>query len=278
LVGGAFLSKSVFMKILIIGGGNMGMTYAHSFLRSHITSQQGLMILERSQEKSAALAKEGTFTVCLNPEECIAKADLIILAVKPQDAPALFTRIRPMLDPQQVFLSIMAGVKMKNIAQELGITKIIRAMPNLPAQIGMGMTAFTSTDEVTRIELVMVQNLINTTGKSIYVEDEKYIDAATAISGSGPAYVWFFMNALIQAGREMGFSEAEAELLVSQTFKGAIDLFRQDNFTCGEWIQKVASKGGTTEAALASFNGTSLHQDIIDGAAAALKRAVELGS
>jgi len=183
-----------------------------------------------------------------------------------------------MVDPQQVFLSIMAGVRMQDISTALGISKIIRAMPNLPAQIGMGMTAFTSTAEVTRIELVMVQNLINTTGKSIYLGDEKYIDAATAISGSGPAYVWFFMNAMIQAGLQMGFSEAEAELLVSQTFKGAINLFQQENFTCGEWIKKVASKGGTTEAALASFNGTSLHKDIIEGAGAALKRAVELGS
>ena len=266
------------MKILIIGGGNMGMTYAHSFLRSHITDQNGLMILERSSEKSEALAKNSSFTVCLNPEECMAKADLVIIAVKPQDAPALFTKIRPMVDPQQVFLSIMAGVRMQNISTALGISKIIRAMPNLPAQIGMGMTAFTSTAEVTRIELVMVQNLINTTGKSIYLEDEKYIDAATAISGSGPAYVWFFMNAMIQAGLQMGFSNAEAELLVSQTFKGAINLFQQENFTCGEWIEKVASKGGTTEAALASFNGTSLHNDIIEGAVAALQRAIELGS
>jgi pyrroline-5-carboxylate reductase len=266
------------MKILIIGGGNMGMTYAHSFLHSHITNQKGLMILEKSPEKSAALAKDGSFTVCEHPEECMAKADLIILAVKPQDAPDLFTRIRPMADPQQVFLSIMAGVKIAKIAQGLGISKIIRAMPNLPAQIGMGMTAFTSTEEVTRIELVMVQNLINTTGKSIYVDDEKFIDAATAISGSGPAYVWFFMDAMIKAGRKMGFSASESELLVSQTFKGAIDLFQQENFSCEDWIQKVASKGGTTEAALASFSGTSLHQDIIAGAGAALKRAVELGS
>lgn len=265
------------MKILIIGGGNMGMTYAHSFLRSHITSQKGLMILERSPEKSAALAKTQSFTVCLQPEECMAKADLIILAVKPQDSPALFEQLRPMADPQQVFLSIMAGVTLDRIAQGLGISKIIRAMPNLPAQIGMGMTAFTSTEDVTRIELVMVQNLINTTGKSIYVDDERLIDAATAISGSGPAYVWFFMDALIKASLKMGFNASEAELLVSQTFKGAIDLFHKEDFSCEEWIEKVASKGGTTEAALAFFSGSALHSDIVSGTEAALQRAIELG-
>jgi pyrroline-5-carboxylate reductase len=265
------------MKILIIGGGNMGMTYAQSFLRSHITRKQDLMILEKSPEKSAELALQDIGTVCLQPEDCLSAADLVILAVKPQDAPALFEHIRPMVDVQQVFLSIMAGVKMRSITDALGTRKIIRAMPNLPAQIGMGMTAFTSTEEVTRIELVMVQNLINTTGKSIYVENEGLIDAATAISGSGPAYVWFFMNALIQAGRQMGFSESESELLVSQTFKGAVDLFQQANFSCEEWIQKVASKGGTTEEALRSYSQTSLSQDIITGAEAALRRAVELG-
>jgi pyrroline-5-carboxylate reductase len=265
------------MKILIIGGGNMGMTYAQSFLRSHITTKNDLMILEKSQEKWPELEKLDVGSVCKNPAECMEAADLIILAVKPQDAPALFEHIRPMVDAQQVFLSIMAGVSMEKIAQGLGISKIIRAMPNLPAQIGKGMTAFTSTDEVTRIELVMVQNLINTTGKSIYVSDERLIDAATAISGSGPAYVWFFMNALIEAARQLGFHDSEAELLVSQTFQGAIDLFHQSDFTCGEWIKKVASKGGTTEAALASFAQTALHQDILAGAEAAFARARELG-
>ena len=266
------------MKILIIGGGNMGMTYAKAFLRSHITDKSGLMILEKSPEKWPALEKLDIGSVCKHPKDCLADADLIILAVKPQDSGQLFHSIRPLVDGQQVFLSIMAGVTMSKIQAGLGAKKIIRAMPNLPAQIGIGMTVFTSTDEVTRIELVMVQNLINTTGKSIYVENESLIDSATAISGSGPAYVWLFMKAMIEAGRGMGFSEPEAELLVSQTFKGAIDLFRQENLNCEEWIKRVASKGGTTEAALRSFGQSSLYDDIMNGAGAALKRAKELGS
>jgi pyrroline-5-carboxylate reductase len=266
------------MKILIIGGGNMGMTYAHAFLRSHITTKNDLMILEKSQEKWPELEKEDVGSVCKNPEDCLSHADLVILAVKPQDSYTLFEKIRPMVDPQQVFLSIMAGVKIETITKGLGIKKVIRAMPNLPAQIGKGMTVFTSTDEVTRIELVMVQNLINTTGKSIYVSNEELIDAATAISGSGPAYVWFFMQALIQAARQLGFSDSESELLVSQTFQGAVDLFHQSDFSCEEWIRKVASKGGTTEAALRSYSQTSLYQDIISGAVAAFERARELGS
>lgn len=265
------------MKILIIGGGNMGMTYAKSFLRSHITNKDNMMILEKSPEKAEELSKKEIGAVFGSPEACVTGADLVILAVKPQDSAALFESIRPHVHPQQVFLSIMAGVKVATIAQGLGVQKIIRAMPNLPAQIGMGMTAFTSSDEVTRIELVTVQNLMNTTGKTLYVADEAFIDAATAISGSGPAYVWFFMKALIEAAREMGFSHSEAELLVGQTFLGAIELYNATNVSCDTWIERVSSKGGTTEAALRAYNNNAVHADIISGAMAALRRAEELG-
>ncbi len=266
------------MKILVIGGGNMGMTYAKSFLRSHITTTEDMMILEKSSEKAVELSKKDIGTVYSQPDACLKKADLIILAVKPQDTAQLFASLKPFVDEQQVFVSIMAGVKIETISKALGIKKVIRAMPNLPAQIGMGMTVFTSTDDVTRIELVMVQNLINTTGKSVYVEKEPAIDAATAISGSGPAYVWYFMNSMMEAAKNMGFSTSESELLVSQTFKGAIDLFNKTNFSCEEWIEKVCSKGGTTEAAMRSYETDILKEKISAGADAALKRAIELGN
>jgi pyrroline-5-carboxylate reductase len=266
-----------FMKILIIGGGNMGLTYAQSFLRSQIASKEDIMILEKSPERAEELAKKEIGAVYGSPEECLERADLVILAVKPQDSGSLFQLLAPLVHPQQVFLSIMAGVKIASIAEALKVNKIIRAMPNLPAQIGRGMTAFTSSDEVTRIELVTVQNLLNTTGKTVYVEQESAIDASTAISGSGPAYVWFFMNSMMKAARELGFSNSESELLVSQTFMGAVELYLATNLSCDEWIQRVASRGGTTEAALKSFQDTQLQEDIIAGARAAFVRAEELG-
>jgi len=255
----------------------MGLTYAQSFLRAHIASKEDMMILEKSPERAAALAQKDIGTVYDSPEVCLERADLIILAVKPQDTDSLFSALRQHVHPQQVFLSIMAGVKIATIAEALGVSKVIRAMPNLPAQIGRGMTAFTSSDAVTRIELVMVQNLLNTTGKTVYVEEETFIDATTAISGSGPAYVWYFMDSMMNAAREMGFSDSEAELLVSQTFLGAVELYLATNFSCQEWIQRVASRGGTTEAALKSFGENNLNADIISGAFAALHRAEELG-
>lgn len=265
------------MKILVIGGGNMGLTYAQSFLRSHITSEEDMMILEKSSEKAAQLSKLNIGSVFGKPEDCLQLADLIILAVKPQDTAALFNTLRPHVEAQQVYLSIMAGVSIEMIQEGLNARKIIRAMPNLPAQIGMGMTTYTASDEVTRIELVMVQNLLNTTGKTIYVEQESAINASTAISGSGPAYVFYFMDAMMSAARQMGFNESEAELLVSQTFKGAVELYNKNNLSCQDWIQKVSSKGGTTEAAMDTYTANLIHEDIIAGAHAALKRAIELG-
>ncbi|MEL6141202.1 MAG: pyrroline-5-carboxylate reductase [Bacteroidota bacterium] len=265
------------MKILIIGGGNMGQTYARSLLRAHLTSESDLMILERAPAKVAELSEAGIGTVFSDPVNCLSQADLIILAVKPQDSQVLFDRLRPLVHPQQVYLSIMAGVTMATIMDQLGVTKVIRAMPNLPAQIGMGMTAYTASEAVTRIELVLVQNLLNTTGKAIYVSEEQAIDATTAISGSGPAYVFYFMDAMIEAARSMGFDMPQSELLVAQTFRGAVELYMKNNLSCQEWIQRVSSRGGTTEAAINTFKQTSVFEDIVSGAKAALDRAQELG-
>jgi len=173
------------MKILIVGGGNMGMTYAKALLNAHIVKQENMMILEKSEEKANLIKNLSIGTVYGSPDSYIKEADLIILAVKPQDSLVLFEKIKPFIDKQQVILSIMAGIPIDKISLALSSKKIIRAMPNLPAQVGSGMTVYTSSEDVTRIELVMVQNILNSTGKTIYVDNEKLIDGSTAISGSG---------------------------------------------------------------------------------------------
>ncbi|HLU92871.1 MAG TPA: pyrroline-5-carboxylate reductase [Membranihabitans sp.] len=265
------------MKILVIGGGNMGQTYTQSFLRSHIASEENMMILEKSSEKAEQLAKLNLGTIHGSPDTCIEGADLIILAVKPQDSPQVFEQIRGLLAKDQIVLSIMAGVTVQTLKESLGLDKIIRAMPNLPSQISHGMTVFTSTDQVSREELVSVQNLLNTTGKTLYVSDESLLDSATAISGSGPAYVFYFMESMMEAAVKLGFTESQAELLSWQTFQGTVDLFHKNDFSCREWIQRVSSRGGTTEAALKTFEDEKIKSGIIKGAVAAFDRARELG-
>jgi pyrroline-5-carboxylate reductase len=266
------------MKVLVIGYGNMGKTYAKSFIASRFIQPADLMILEKKTEQVQTLLPEIPVSNT-HPQagEFIHHADIIILAVKPQDFTTLAEQIKPYIHTGQIVLSIMAGIKLATIRQLLGAAKIVRGMPNLPAQIGMGMTVFTSSAEIDKKELFIIQNLINTTGKSVYVEDETMIDAATAVSGSGPAYVYYFMEAMIQAGVKMGFTPAQAELLVNQTFMGAVHLHNQSDLTCNEWIQRVASKGGTTEAAINIFSTDTLNIKIDAGLFAAFNRAKELG-
>jgi pyrroline-5-carboxylate reductase len=265
------------MKILIIGGGNMGKTYADAFIANHAVPQDDLFILEHYQDKVDQFKSLGFRQVFCEPGDYLREVELVILAIKPQDSAALFPRISPYLGPHQTVLSIMAGVTMRTIAQALPTPKVVRAMPNLPAQIGMGMTGFTSAQAVTKEETFAIQNLLNTTGKSLYFDDEFKLDAVTAISGSGPAYVYYFMDAMIQSAMGMGFTKAQAEVLVEQTFMGAIHLQGMHHLSCRDWIARVASKGGTTEAALLAFAQHDLASGIGQGLEAALRRATELG-
>lgn len=265
------------MKIVIIGGGNMGRTYAESFLSAHIIRPNDLIMVQRNKQKANELSQKNLGTVITQPNQTLSQAELIILAVKPQDAEQLYPSIQPFINNSKVVLSIMAGVKMQAIANGLGVSKIIRAMPNLPAQVGMGMTAFTATEQVQRNELISVQNLLSTTGRAIYFNNEQMIDAATAVSGSGPAYVFYFMQAMVEAAIELNFSESEAELLVWQTFMGTMHLHNKNNLSCNEWIQKVASKGGTTEAAIKVFENNKTNLTIKNAVKQAFLRAQELG-
>ena len=265
------------MKIMIIGGGNMGLTFARAFINAHVITPDQLLIMEKDiSEKINLLTGYGLGEV-ITDHRRVSEAELIILAVKPQDALTLFSQIKDFIEPDQVILSIMAGITIDQIKSHLPSHKIIRAMPNLPSQIGSGMTAFTSTAEVSRLEEMWIQNLLQTTGKTLNVATERLIDASTAISGSGPAYIYYMMDAMIQAAVDMGIPSAQAELMVKQTFIGALHLFQQDSYSCQQWIDKVASKGGTTEAALKHFDTAKLDKIIAAGAFAAFDRAIELG-
>jgi pyrroline-5-carboxylate reductase len=236
-----------------------------------------LIILEKKGiGKIADIEKLNLAKVATNPS-IVTKAELVILSVKPQDVTELFNAINPYINNNQIVLSIMAGITIESIKNGLEVTKVIRAMPNLPAQIGVGMTAFTSTTAVTKNEEQWIQNLLQTTGKAIYVENEALLDAVTAISGSGPAYVYYFMNAMMRAAEDMGLMGPVAELLVEQTFAGALDLLKLNTEDCQTWIDKVSSKGGTTEAAIKTFNAHSLDNIIITGAKAAYERSKTLG-
>ncbi len=265
------------MKVLLIGAGNMGLTYAEGMAKSSLLNRRNLMIFDKSADIITSLSKLDHFDVYDDIEECLPDADVVFLAVKPYHCDSLFEEIRPMVNDEQIFVSLMAGVTINKIQEGLGVKKVVRSMPNLPAQVGKGVTSYTESPEVSRVELLMVRNLLDTTGESIHVETENFIDASTGISGSGPAYVFYFMQSMLEAALKMGFSKNDSKVLVSQTFEGAVKLFNESDLSPETWMERVASKGGTTRAALDSMEDNNVKELIKDAAYAAFDRAVELG-
>ena len=235
------------------------------------------MVLDTSAEKREELHQISHFDAYEHLEDCVPEADIIFLAVKPYHAEDLLKKINPMVKPQQLVISIMAGITIASIKEWSNLNKVVRAMPNLPAKIGKGLTSYVASPEVSRIELLTVESLLDTTGKSMLVSSEKFIDASTGISGSGPAYVFYFMQSMMEAALQMGFSKNDSKVLVGQTFTGAIELFNQNDLSPNSWMEKVASKGGTTRAALDSMEDNNVNVLIKDAAFAAFNRAVELG-
>ncbi|MGJ5640558.1 pyrroline-5-carboxylate reductase [Formosa sp. S-31] len=266
------------MKLLVIGAGNMGLTYAEAMSKSKLLKKRNIMILDNSDEKIESLNKVSHFDVFKDPKDCVPQADLIFIAVKPYHADDLFEKMAPLVTKGQIVISLMAGVTIKHIHKALDLAKVVRAMPNLPAKVGKGLTSYTASDAVSRIELLTIENLLNTTGKSILVSNENFIDASTGISGSGPAYVFYFMQSMMEAALQMGFSKNDSKVLVSQTFTGAVDLFNQSDLSPTSWMERVASKGGTTRAALDSMDDNNVNELIKEAAFAAFNRAVELGA
>lgn len=264
------------MDVLIIGGGNMGKTFAQSFLNAKVLRKENIHILDKDPLKIDLLSRFQLGSIYGEAGDYIRNMKLLILAVKPQDTHSLYAQVKPFIAPDQLVLSIMAGVTIETIQQELGTPRVIRAMPNLPAQIGVGMTVFSASPEVPERDLRLVHELLDTTGKAIQADDEDMLNAATAISGSGPAYVFYFMDAVIQAAINMGFSYTEASMMAEQTFLGAVYLYKRSNLSCDQWIEKVASRGGTTEAAIAVFEQENVTAGILKALERARDRSREL--
>lgn len=255
----------------------MGLTYAEGMAKSKLLKKRNIMVLDKSPETLDKVGKMAFFDTFDKLEDCVPLAEIIMIAVKPYHAEELFSRIKPLLNNEQMVISIMAGVTINYIQEALNIDKVVRAMPNLPAKVGFGLTSYVASEKVSRLEMFMVEDLLSTTGKALRVKNEKYIDASTGISGSGPAYVFYFMQSMMNAALQMGFSENVSKVLVSQTFTGAVELFNQSNLSPDSWMQRVASKGGTTQAALDSMEDNNVSELIKEAAFAAFSRAMEMG-
>lgn len=263
-------------KITIIGCGNMGLIYANAFLKYKIAESENILLVEKNAERKEKLQALNIGKVVTAADSAIADSDLLVLSVKPQDFKELASEIAGHLSPKTIVLSIMAGIEITSIAQALNHGHIVRAMPNSPVEVGMGMTVFTSSPTFTPDQILRVENMLATTGRTLYIEKEELLNAVTALSGSGPAYFYYFIQHLIQAGIEMGLDERTASTLAKQTMLGSFHLINNANKPLDELIKAVASKGGTTEAALRTFEEAAMSATIVQALKNAEHRAKEL--
>ncbi|OGG93725.1 MAG: pyrroline-5-carboxylate reductase [Candidatus Lambdaproteobacteria bacterium RIFOXYD2_FULL_50_16] len=264
-------------RALIVGCGNMGSAIATALLEKEIFSRESLEILERRDTKQT-LELEGKgvkFHRELN--EVQAPLELVVLAVKPQDAVQVMGGLAPMLNGDSLVISIMAGITLAKMESFFPNRMIVRAMPNTPSAIGQGMTAFCGNTKVTPGRLGVAQVILSGLGQAIEVESEQMIDAATAISGSGPAYLFYLAEAMAEAAVRFGFSRNNARTLVSQTLVGASLLLASTDEEAADLRVKVTSKGGTTEAALNHLNQAGVLEQMIQAFTKAKERAEELG-
>jgi pyrroline-5-carboxylate reductase len=261
--------------IAFIGGGNMASAIIGGLLKRGMAASQ-IQVVEPWKEQRAKLRKQFGVQVNENPGESLASATLVVWAVKPQtfkDA-ALLTRFHT---KTALHLSVAAGIRSDSIARWLDTQRVVRSMPNTPALIGKGITALFARPAVSADDRLAVERVIQTTGDFVWLDDEKHLDAVTALSGSGPAYVFYFIEAMVQAGVDMGLSHEQAHKLAVGTFVGAAELARSSDEPPEILRARVTSKGGTTYAALTSMEQDDIKLQFMRAMHAARRRAAELG-
>lgn len=265
------------MKIAVLGAGNMGLSFSKSFLKYELIKSENLHLITRKPEKIEKISKEfpGAEVSCFQDLKEV-NADLVIIAVKPQDFQFVAENIAFRFNEDQMLLSIMAGIKIEKIQKYFNHQKVVRAMPNSPTLLGMGITGYTAAEGISFADLMQIERFLNSTGRSVYLEDESLLDGVTALSGSGPAYFYYIVDAMIKAGNEMGIDENLSKLFVKQTMLGAYHLINNSDKNLEELIADVASKGGTTEAALKTFEDNNLKDILKKGILAAENRSRKL--
>jgi pyrroline-5-carboxylate reductase len=267
----------MFQRIGFIGGGVMGEAIIRALLTRAVLPASALMASDPLAERRRLLAQTYGIAVTESNLACAAEADLVVLAIKPQHAPEVLHELRGRLESAQTVLSIVAGLTIPTMVAGLQHEAVVRVMPNTPAQIGEGMSVWTATPAVTAPAREGVRRLLQALGREVYVADERYLDMATALSGSGPAYVFLFMEALIDAGVQIGLPRALAEELVLQTTLGAARMAQETGRHLAELRNMVTSPGGTTAAALFAFEEGGLRATLMRGVLRAYERSQELG-
>lgn len=264
------------MKIGFIGGGNMAAALIGG-IAGKLTEGKNIHVVDVVPTTLESLTQRFGVTASAQPDAVLAHCDVIVLAVKPQQMRDVAAAIRPFI-AQQLVVSIAAGIRGSDLMRWLGDhPAVVRAMPNTPALIGKGMTGMVAMPGVRAEQRAAADAILRATGATIWLDNENLIDAVTAVSGSGPAYVFYFMEAMQQAATELGLSDAQGLELVKATFDGAVELARRSTEPMSLLRERVTSKGGTTYAALTTMHSEGVAPAIVKAVKAAAARGKELG-
>lgn len=264
-------------NVAVLGGGVMGSTIVTA-LRSAGWASSQVTVAERNSGKASALRENHGVVVVSTPAEAVDGANIVVIAVKPQDADATLQEIADKIDNSVLVVTVAAGLHSSFYEKRLAPgTRVVRTMPNTPAVVARGATAIAKGAHATDADLQMVAAMLRATGLVVRV-DEDQIDAVIAVSGSGPAYFFAFVEALTEAGVAQGLDRVLATQLAAQTFVGAADLLVRSGETPQELRRQVSSPGGTTLAALEAMKNAGLQDVVSAGANAAARRSKELGA
>jgi len=263
--------------ITIIGPGVMGEAMLTGLLRKGLTPHERIRISGPELDRNAELEERHRVKSFSDNNLAVENADAVILAVKPQRIQPVMVGLRGHIPTKALVLSIVAGTSIETLSKGLNHGSIVRAMPNTPAQIGEGITVWTNSSRVSDEQMDLARSILNALGPEVYMEEESYLDMATALSGSGPAYVFLFLEALIDAGVHLGFPRRIAEQLVIQTVRGSVEYYSQKTDHPAHLRNEVTSPAGTSAAALYYLEKAGFRTAISRAIWAAYERSQELG-
>jgi pyrroline-5-carboxylate reductase len=264
------------MNIGLIGGGAMGEAIVSAVLKAEVANPAQIKVFDVSTERVHYLGAAYNVLLAESPEEAVDNVDFAVMAVKPQDFAKAAQAISGKLKGATA-ISIMAGVTIDQLTSALRSDSVVRSMPNTPAQIGEGMTVWTATPGVSEEARDSVREILGAMGKEAFVPDEKYLDMATGLSGSGPAYVFLFIEALTDAGVHIGLSRDLASTMALQTVLGSAKYAEETGRHPAELRNQVTSPGGTTAEALRAFEEGSFRADVLAAVVAAYEKSKALG-
>jgi pyrroline-5-carboxylate reductase len=263
-------------KITFIGPGVMAEAMIAGLIRQELASPENLLASGPREERGWELHNKYGIRTTIDNTAAASDADVVVLSVKPQRLTDVMTGLYK-IRPEALVLSIVAGASMKKISKTLKHEAVVRSMPNTPGQIGEGITVWTASKGTSAEQQEMARRILGALGEEVFVEDESYLDMATALSGTGPAYVFLFTEALIDAGVHMGFPRRIAEQLVLKTIRGSVDYYNHAERHPATLRNQVTSPGGTSAEALYYLEKAGFRTAISRAVWAAYQRSLELG-